>query len=202
MAVPCYAFEGLTPVVSPAAYVHPTAVLIGDVVVGARCYVGPLASLRGDMGRITVGEGSNIQDNCVLHTFPGADLVVEEDGHIGHGAILHGCRIGPNALIGMNAVLMDGAVIGRDCFVGSLSFVKAKFEAPPRSLVMGSPARIVRELSDQEIDWKATGTRLYQHIAERSAATMTLCEPLQAEEPGRRRLETGMLPLADHRAQD
>ena len=147
----CYAFAGLRPVVSPDAFVHPDAVLIGDVIVGAGCYVAPLACLRGDFGRIVLEPGSNVQDTCVMHGFPGSDTVVEEDGHVGHGAVLHGCRIGRNALIGMNAVIMDNAVIGESAIVAASAFVKAGAEIPPRSLVAGMPAKVIRELSDDEI---------------------------------------------------
>src|ERR1044072_8597375 len=141
--VKVYEIDGLRPVIHPTAYVHPTAVLIGDVIVGPRCYVGPLASLRGDFGRLILEEGCNVQDSCVMHGFPGSDTVVESDGHIGHGAVLHGCRIGRNALVGMNAVVMDNAVVGAESIIAAMSFVKANMEIPPRSMVMGTPARIV-----------------------------------------------------------
>jgi len=183
--MPCYTFEGLIPVVDPTAFVHPTAVLIGDVHVGAGCYVGPGASLRGDFGRIILKAGSNVQDNCVMHSFPGQDAVVEENGHVGHGAILHGCIVGRDALIGMNAVIMDGAVIGEASFVGAMSFVRAGFEVPPRTLVAGVPAKIVRELQDREMQWKANGTVQYQELAARSLATMAECRPLPAVEADR-----------------
>jgi len=183
--MPCYTFEGFVPVVDPTAFVHPTATLIGDVIVGAGCYVGPGASLRGDFGRIVLKPGSNVQDNCVMHSFPGQDAVVEEDGHVGHGAILHGCVVGRAALIGMNAVVMDGAQIGEGSFVGAMSFVRAGMVVPPRTLVTGVPARIVRELQDKEMAWKANGTREYQELAQRSRATLKPCEPLAEPEPDR-----------------
>ncbi len=140
--MPVYSLEGITPVVHPDAFVHETAVLIGDVLIGAGCYIGPHASLRGDFGRIIVEQGANLQDTCVMHSFPGKDCVVERDGHIGHGAVLHGCRIGSNAMVGMNAVVMDDAVIGESSIVAAAAFVPANFECPPRSLVMGAPAKI------------------------------------------------------------
>ena len=127
-----YSIDGITPVVDPSAYVHPTAVLIGDVIVGAGCYVGPHASLRGDFGRVEMRAGSNIQDSCVMHSFPGQDAVIEEDGHVGHGAVLHGCTVGRNAMVGMNAVVMDGAVIGECAIVAAMAFVKANHKIPPR----------------------------------------------------------------------
>jgi phenylacetic acid degradation protein len=176
--MPTYEIDGFIPVVDPTAYVHPTAVLIGDVIVGAGCYVGPGASLRGDFGGILLKAGSNLQDNCVMHSFPGANAVVEEGGHIGHGAILHGCIVRRNALVGMNSVIMDGAVVGEECIVAAQSFVKAKFEIPPRSLVAGIPAKIIRPVTDQEITWKSKGTAEYQELARRSLATLKPCTPL------------------------
>ncbi len=164
-----FSIDGIVPVVDATAYVHPTAVLIGDVIVGARCYIGPNASLRGDFGRLILEEGSNLQDTCVMHGFPGMDTVVGADGHIGHGAVLHGCRIGRNAMVGMNAVIMDGAEIGESSIVAALAFVKANEIIPARSLVVGIPAKVVRELTEQEIAWKAEGTAVYQELAERSA---------------------------------
>ena len=184
-----YAIDGLRPVIAPGALVHPAAVLIGDVIVGPGCYVGPGASLRGDFGRLILEPGSNIQDNCVMHGFPGKDCVIEADGHVGHGAILHGCRIGRNALVGMNAVIMDGAVIGEGSIVAALAFVKAGFEVPPRTLVGGIPARIMRALSDDEIAWKSQGTAEYQELARRYLAGLEPVEPLAASEPDRPRLD-------------
>src|SRR5690606_9727539 len=143
-----YAIDGLRPVVDPTAYVHPTAVLIGDVIIGPGAYVGPLASLRGDFGRIVLKEGSNVQDSCVVHGVAENDTVIEEDGHIGHGAVLHGCTIGRNALIGMNAVVMDQAVIGESSIVAAMAFVKVGLVIPARRLVVGAPARVLRELTD------------------------------------------------------
>src|SRR6201996_37660 len=166
--MPFYAIEDFIPVVDPTAYVHPTAVLIGDVVVGAGVYVGPGASLRGDFGAVILERGSNLQDNCIMHSFPGAEARVEEDGHIGHGAVLHGCLVKRNALVGMNSVVMDGAVVGEESFVAAMSFVKAKFEVPPRTLVAGTPAKIIRPLTDQEITWKNAGTAEYQMLTKRS----------------------------------
>ncbi|PWU30605.1 phenylacetic acid degradation protein PaaY [Pseudomonas sp. RW407] len=193
--MPCYSLEGLTPVVDPTAYVHPTAVLIGDVIVGPGCYVGPLAALRGDFGRIILEEGANLQDTCVMHGFPDSDTVVERNGHIGHGAVLHGCRIGADALVGMNAVVMDKAHIGERCIVAATAFVKAGFECPAQSLVMGSPATVRRELSEQEVAWKQRGTAEYQQLSRRCLASLVECQPLAAVEAGRPRLgDSGFRP--------
>ncbi len=163
---PLYAFQGRSPLVHATAFVHPQAVLIGDVVVEAGCFIGPCASLRGDFGRIRIDSGANIQDGCVLHCFPGREVVVETQGHVGHGAVLHGCRVGPDALIGMNAVIMDGAQIGAQAFVGAHSFVKSGTVVPARHLAAGSPATVRRELQADELTWKAHGTLLYQRLAQ------------------------------------
>lgn len=187
--MPCYEFEGLVPVVDPTAYVHPTAVLIGDVIVGPGVYVGPTASLRGDYGRLILKQGANLQDGCIMHGYCDMDTVVEEDGHIGHGAILHGCVIGRNALVGMNAVVMDGALIGEESIVAAMSFVKAGYQGAPRQLMVGSPARAIREVSDQDMHWKGLNTLEYQMLAQRSARSMNEVQPLPRMEADRPRLQ-------------
>ena len=202
--MPCYEIDGLRPVVDPTAYVHPTAVLIGDVIVGPGAYIGPCASLRGDFGRIVLETGCNVQDTCVIHGFPASDTLLEDNAHIGHGAVLHGCVIRADALVGMNAVVMDAAEIGPGAFVAASAFVRAGLKVPARSLAAGVPAKILRELSDQELGWKREGTATYQRLTERCRATMKECVPLAAEEPDRKRLETGSVqPLvATRRAGD
>ena len=198
-----YAIDGIVPVVDPTAYVHPSAVLIGDVIVGPDCYVGPCACLRGDFGRLILERGSNLQDTCVMHGFPGTDTVVEEDGHIGHGAVLHGCRVGRNALVGMNAVIMDNAVIGESSIVAAAAFVKAGVEIPPRMLVAGMPAKAIRPLSDEEIRWKSSGTATYQDLTRRSLATMEETVPLTAVEAGRKRIHMpDVVPLVELRRRE
>ena len=196
-----YAIDGITPVVDPSAYVHPSAVLIGDVIIGAGVYIGPCASLRGDFGRLIVYAGANVQDCAVLHGYPGKDTIIDEAGHVGHGAIVHGARVGKNALIGMNAVVNDNAVIGADAIVAAMAFVKAGMNVPPRTLVAGIPARIVKTLSDVELAWKAEGTRLYQELAVRSRNTMTETIALTAVEPNRKRIDVGdVRPLSERKA--
>lgn len=195
--MPVYSFESFIPVIDPAAYVHPTAVLIGDVIIGAGCYVGPGASLRGDFGTVTLEPGSNVQDNCVMHSFPGAEARVEVDGHIGHGAILHGCLVRRNALVGMNAVVMDRVIVGEDAFVAAASFVKAGFEIPARTLAAGIPAKILRPLTPQEMAWKVEGTREYHQLAQKCLTEVRECAPLTAVEPDRPRRTSGYAPLAD-----
>lgn len=184
--VKVYEIDGVRPVVHPTAFVHPTAVLIGDVIVGPRCYVGPLACLRGDFGRLVLEEGANVQDCCVMHGFEGEETVVEVDGHIGHGAVLHGCHVGRNAMVGMNAVVMDRAVVGAESIVAAMSFVKAGMVIPPRSMVMGMPARVTRALTDDEITWKSYGTAQYHQLAVRSLNTMRAVEAyteIEADRP-------------------
>jgi phenylacetic acid degradation protein len=187
--MPCYEIDGLVPVVDPAAFVHPTAILIGDVIIGPRCYIGPAASLRGDFGRLVLKEGANLQDTCVMHGFPGRDTVVEEDGHIGHGAVLHGCTVERNALVGMNAVVMDEAVVGESSIVAACAFVKAGMRIAPRSLAAGVPARVLRELTDDEMKWKVEGTAQYHALAVRSLATLREVQPLARAEPNRGRYQ-------------
>ena len=187
--MPCYAIEGVIPVVHPTAYVHPSAVLIGDVVVGPDCYVGPCACLRGDFGRIVLERGANVQDTCVIHGFPEHDTVVEENGHIGHGAVLHSCVVRRDALVGMNAVVMDEAEVGAATIVAACAFVPAGMKLPPRSLVAGMPAKVRRELSDEEVAWKRAGTLTYQELTRRSLASLVEVAPLPSPEADRPKLQ-------------
>ena len=196
-----YSIDGITPVVDPSSFVHPSAVLIGDVIVGPDCYIGPAACLRGDFGRLVLERGANLQDTCVMHGFPDGETVVQANGHIGHGAILHGCRVGYNAMVGMNAVIMDKVVIGKETIVAASAFVKAGTVIPDRVLVAGVPGRVVRELSQQEIDWKSEGTALYQDLTRRSLSTMKAVAPLRAVEHNRGRIEMpGVVPLVELKA--
>jgi phenylacetic acid degradation protein len=195
-----YAIDGVTPAVDPSAYVHPSAVLIGDVIIGPGVYIGPCASLRGDFGRILIEANANVQDCCVMHGFPGSDTIVEEDGHIGHGAVLHGCIVRRNAMVGMNSVVMDNAVIGESAIVAAQAFVKAGLEVPPRMLAAGVPAKVLRALTEVEMRWKVEGTQVYQELSRRSHATMVATAPLNAPEPGRQRLKVSDIkPLAQTR---
>ena len=183
-----WAFDGLVPVVDPTSYVHPSAVLIGDVIVGPGCYIGPFASLRGDFGRIVIEADANVQDGCVLHSFPARDMLIEAEGHIGHSAVLHCCTIRRGAMVGMNSVINDGAVIGEYAIVAAQAFVKAEAEIPARWLAAGIPAKPMRALTEQEMAWKVEATRQYQRLTERSLATMRPVEALTAVEPGRPRV--------------
>lgn len=186
--MPIYEFEGIVPVVDPTAFVHPTAVLIGDAIVGPRCYVGPFACMRGDFGRLILKEGSNLQDHCMMHGYVDMDTVVEEDGHIGHGAILHSCVVGRNTLIGMNTVVMDGAILGPDCIVAAQSFVRAGFKGQPRQLLAGTPAAVRRDVTEEEVRWMALNTREYQELTKRSLQGMRPAMPETSLDPVRKRL--------------
>ncbi|MBV2188147.1 carnitine operon protein CaiE [Providencia rettgeri] len=173
-----YAFEGVTPVVHPTAYVHPSAVVIGDVIIGEGVFIGPNASLRGDYGRLIIEKGANIQDCCIMHGYSDVETIVHECGHIGHGAILHGCIIGRDALIGMNSVVMDGAVIGEESIVAAMSFVKAGFQGENRQMLVGSPARFLRSVTDDELYWKRLNTKEYQDLAVRYQRSLQEAKPL------------------------
>lgn len=186
--MPCYSIDGLIPVVHPEAYIHPTAVLIGDVHVGAGAYIGPNASLRADFGRIEIQEGANVQDCCVLHGFPQQLTLVERNGHVGHGAILHGCTVREGALVGMNAVLMDEVELGAFSIVAAQSFVPAGRKLPEKHLIVGSPAKVLRPLSEEEIAWKGEGTGTYQALTRRCHASLREVQPLAVSEPNRPRL--------------
>jgi phenylacetic acid degradation protein len=167
-----YEFNGKRPRVDPSAYVHPSAVLIGDVSVAACCYIGPHASLRGDFGAVVIERGSNVQDSCVLHTGVGNTCLLGVDSHIGHSAIVHGATLEPNTMVGMHAVVMDGAVLGEACIIAACAFVKKDWRVPPRVLVAGVPGRVVRRLGDEEILAKSSGTRIYQQLAADCLRTM------------------------------
>jgi carbonic anhydrase/acetyltransferase-like protein (isoleucine patch superfamily) len=176
----CYAFEGFVPVVHESSFVHPLAAVTGNVIIGRDVYIGPGAALRGDWGGVVVEDGCNVQENCVVHMFPGTTVVLEAGAHIGHGAIIHGARVGRNTLVGMNATLMDNAVIGAACIVGALTFVPAETQVPDRSVVVGNPGRVVKQVTDEMLRWKTDGTRLYQRLPRRLHDSLEECEPLRA----------------------
>ena len=180
-----YAFKNHTPVIHPSSYVHPQAAVTGDVIIGKDVYVGPGAAIRGDWGRIVIEDGCNVQENCTVHMFPGITITLQESTHIGHGAIIHGAQIGRNVLVGMNAVIMDNAEIGDESIVGALSFVKADEKFEKRSLIVGNPAKKIKEVSDQMISWKSEGTRLYQQLPKELHETLTACKPLSEVEQNR-----------------
>jgi phenylacetic acid degradation protein len=197
-----YEIDGVVPVVDPDAFVQPDAVLIGDVIIGPHCYVGPCACLRGDMGGIRLAEGANVQDTCVIHSFPEVETVIAEEGHIGHGAILHGCHVGINALVGMHAVIMDGANVGDHAIVAAMSLVKAGMKIPAGTLAAGIPARIVRELSVNERVWMDRGADEYRRLTVRSIESLKPAAPLTRPEKDRKRLtcsRMGSRPLHEYK---
>ena len=181
-----YEFEGFVPVVHESAFVHPQAAVTGNVIIGRDVYVGPGAAIRGDWGGVVIEDGCNVQEGCVIHMFPGVTVHLEESAHIGHGAVIHGARIGRNALVGMNAVVMDNAVVGAGCIVGALTFVPAEMQIPDRKVVVGNPARIVKDVSDEMLAWKTEGTKLYQRLPGQLQETLKPCEPLREVPAGQR----------------
>jgi phenylacetic acid degradation protein len=174
-----FEFKGFRPVVHETAFVHPQASVSGNVIIGKDAYIGPGAALRGDWGAIIIEDGCNIQENCIIHMFPGMTVLLKEGAHIGHGAIVHGATIGKNCLIGMNSVIMDNVELGDECIVGALSLVKEGKKIPARKLVAGNPAQIIKEVSDEMIAWKTNGTELYQELAIEMMETWKECEPLR-----------------------
>jgi phenylacetic acid degradation protein len=180
-----YSFKGFIPVIHESSFIHPQAAVTGNVIIGKDCYVGPGAAIRGDWGEIVIEDGCNVQENCTIHMFPGKTIVLKAGAHIGHGAIVHGANIGVNCLVGMNAVLMDDADLGDESIVGALAFVKAGMKVPPRSLLVGNPAEIIRSVSDEMLDWKTKGTQLYQKLPADCFATLNAVEPLREIPPNR-----------------
>jgi phenylacetic acid degradation protein len=181
-----YEFNGIKPIVHPSAFVHPQAAVTGQVVIGRDVYIGPGCALRGDWGQIIIEDGCNVQENCTVHMFPGVTVLLKEGAHIGHGAIIHGATIGRNCLVGMNAVIMDNVELGDECIVGALAFIRQGENVPARSLIVGNPAKVVKEVSDEMMAWKTEGTRLYQQLPKWCFETLKPCEPLRetiAQEP-------------------
>ena len=190
-----YKFKDWIPVVHESAYVHPQATVTGNVIIGKDVYIGPGAAIRGDWGAIIIEDGCNVQENCTIHMFPGVTVLLKESAHIGHGAIIHGATIGKNCLVGMNAVVMDNAEVGDECIIGALCFVKAKMKIPKRSLVVGNPAKIIKEVSDEMIGWKTEGTKIYQGLPADLKETLIPVEPLREIEKGRKGMKTGYKPF-------
>jgi carbonic anhydrase/acetyltransferase-like protein (isoleucine patch superfamily) len=180
-----YAFEGFIPVVHPSAFVHPQAAVTGNVIIGRDVYVGPGAAIRADWGAIEIRDGCNVQESCTIHVFPGALVVLDEGAHMGHGSVVHGAQLGRNVLIGMNAVVMDRAVVGAGSIIGALTFVPADMVIPERKVVVGNPAKIVKDVSDEMLAWKSEGTRLYQGLPARCHETLRAVEPLREIPPNR-----------------
>ena len=194
-----YEFNGFVPVIDPSSFVHPMAVVTGDVIIGKDCYIGPGAAIRGDWGRIILKDGCNVQENCTIHMFPNKTVTLHKSAHIGHGAIIHGANIGRNSMVGMNAVIMDNVEIGEECIIGALAFIKAGEEIPRRSLVVGNPAKIIKEVSDEMIAWKSEGTRIYQKLPMDCYATLKEVEPLREanDERLKRKIEVDYKPISE-----
>ena len=180
-----YSFNGFIPVIKESSFIHPKASVTGNVIIGENVYIGPNAAIRGDWGKVIIEEGCNVQENCTIHMFPGTTVLLKKGAHIGHGAIIHGGIIGENCLIGMNSVIMDNAVIEDECIVGALSFVAAKSVFSKRSLIVGNPAKKIKEVSDEMISWKTKGTSLYQTLPKECKETLIECQPLREPEENR-----------------
>jgi len=174
-----YSFKGHIPIIHESSFIHPLAAVTGNVIIGKNCYVGPGAAIRGDWGEIILEDGVNVQENCTIHMFPGKSITLKESAHVGHGAIIHGANLGKNCLIGMNSVIMDGAEIGDECIVGALSFVKAETVFKTRQLIVGNPAKAIKEVTKEMIDWKTAGTQLYQQLPKDCFETLKEVEPLR-----------------------
>lgn len=172
-----YSFKGVKPVVHKSSFVHPQAAVTGNVIIGKKCYIGPGAALRGDWGQIIIEDGCNVQENCTIHMFPGVTVLLKEGAHIGHGAIIHGATIGKNCLVGMNAVIMDNVHLGDESIVGALTFIKEGEIIPARSLVVGNPGKIIKQVSDEMIGWKTEGTALYQQLPADMQQYWRKCKP-------------------------
>ncbi len=181
-----YEFDGYRPVIHESAYIHPQAAVTGNVIIGKDVYIGPGAAIRGDWGKIVIQDGCNVQENCTIHMFPGVIVTLKKSAHIGHGAIIHGATIGENSLVGMNAVVMDNVNIGKECIVGALSFVKEGMDIPDRKVVVGNPAKIVKDVTDEMAKWKTEGTGWYQRLPKQLHDTLKECEPLREVPQGRR----------------
>lgn len=185
-----YSFKDFIPVVHESSFIHPQAAVTGNVIIGKSCYIGPGAALRGDWGGIILEDGCNVQENCIIHMFPGVTVLLKESSHIGHGAIIHGAIIGKNCLVGMNSVIMDNVELGDECIVGALSFIKESEKIPSRSLVVGNPAKIIKQVSDEMINWKTKGTQLYQQLPKEMLESFKACEPLLEIPDNRPKQET------------
>lgn len=181
-----FEFNGYKPVVHKSAFIHPNATVTGNVIIGKNVYIGPSAAIRGDWGEIVIEDGCNVQENCTVHMFPGGAIRLCTGAHIGHGAIVHGANIGKNSLIGMNAVLMDNVEIGEACIIGALTFVPDGMKIPDRKVVVGNPARILKDVTDDMIAWKTKGTELYQSLPASLYATLKPCKPLRNVPPNRK----------------
>lgn len=191
-----YTFDGYIPVIHPSSFIHPQAAVTGNVIIGKDCYIGPGAAIRGDWGMIIIEDGCNVQENCTIHMFPGTTVILRAGAHIGHGAIIHGAEIGENSLVGMNAVIMDHVKVGKECIIGALSFINTGMEIPERKVVVGNPAKIIKDVTDEMIRWKTEGTALYQKLPADCYQSLKACEPLR-EIPADRKIQGGQYKTWD-----
>ena len=158
-------FKNYYPVLKEPCYVHETAVIMGDVVIDEYANIWPCAVLRGDVNYIRVGKRTNIQDNTVIHTAAEYPAIIGDDVTVGHAAIIHACTIGKGVLIGMGATILDGAEIGEFSIIGANALVTKGMKIPPRSLVLGAPAKVKRELTQEEIDFLTESAKHYWELA-------------------------------------
>ena len=186
-----YSFNNCIPVVHESSFIHPQAAVTGNVIIGRNCYIGPGAAIRGDWGQIIIEDGCNVQENCTIHMFPGVTVLLKEGAHIGHGAVIHGATIGKNSLVGMNAVIMDNVILADECIVGALSFIKADEVFEPRSLIVGNPAKKIKDVTDEMIEWKTGGTALYRQLPKEMFETWQACEPLRSVPAGQKAQVSG-----------
>ncbi len=170
--MPLYVFEGRKPQVGKTSFVHEDAVVIGDVRIGDTCFIGAGAVLRGDWGTIIVEDGSNVQENAVIHAGPESTTHLGKDSHVGHGAILHGCTLDEHVLVGMGAIVNDAAHIGQGAIIASGALVAPRMEVPPRKMVVGVPGRVVKDVDERMEGFIWMGTRLYQTLPERYGNTL------------------------------
>lgn len=172
-----YEFKGYKPVVDESAFIHPQAAVTGNVIIGKDVYIGPGAAIRGDWGKIVIEDGCNVQENCTIHMFPAVTVTLKESAHIGHGAIIHGSTIGKNCLVGMNSVVMDHVTLGDECIIGALTFVPEGMEISKRKVVVGNPAKIIKDVSDEMLEWKTEGTAWYQKLPADMRESWKKCKP-------------------------
>ncbi|MEX0608431.1 MAG: transferase hexapeptide repeat family protein [Balneolaceae bacterium] len=186
-----YEFNNYKPVIHESAFIHPQAAVTGNVIIGKNVYIGPGAAIRGDWGKIIIKDGCNVQENCTIHMFPGVTVILEEGAHVGHGAVIHGAHLGRNCLVGMNSVVMDNVEVGEESIIGALTFVPEGMEIPRRKVVVGNPAKIVKDVTDEMAKWKTKGTKLYQQLPKELQKTLKECEPLREEPENRKDQEMG-----------
>lgn len=195
-----YRYQEYIPVIDPSSFIHPQAAVTGNVIIGKNCYIGPGAALRGDWGQIILEDGCNVQENCTVHMFPGVTVLLMEGSHIGHGAIIHGATVGKNCLVGMNSVIMDDVELGNECIIGALTLVREGEKIPARSLVVGNPGKIIKEVTDDMMAWKTEGTKIYQSLPKIMLEESGLTEPLREIPANLKKQQKNYLPNRQHKS--